>query len=152
MASDPCLYISTEGELCIAVYVDDILLAGKSMKKMEEVKKEFSEKFKVKDMGKLSYFLGVEIIQNKETESMWMGQPLYTHTFLRKFGMDQAKPIKTPVNVSEKLTQADEEFKEVDQAVFQSAVGSLLYLSTCTRPDIAYAVSNVAKFCSKPTT
>ena len=83
---------------------------------------------------------------------MWMGQPLYTDTFLRKFGMDQAKPIKTPVNVSEKLTQADEEFKKVDQAVFQSAVSSLLYLSTCTRSDIAYAVSNVAKFCSKPTT
>ena len=119
---------------------------------MEEVKKELSDKFGVKDMGKLSYFLGVEIIQNEETGSMGMGQPLYTDTVLRKFGMDQAKSIKTPVNVSEKLTQADEESKEVDQTVYQSAVGSLLYLSTRTRPDIAYAVSNVAKFCSKPTT
>ena len=80
----------------IAVYVDDILLAGKSIKEMEEVKKEFSEKFKVKDMGKLSYFLGVEIIRNEETGSMWMGQPLYTDTVLWKSGMDQAKSIKTP--------------------------------------------------------
>ena len=55
--SDPCLYVSTEGELFfVAVYVDDILLAGKSIERMEEVKTEFGKQFKVKDMGKLSYF------------------------------------------------------------------------------------------------
>ena len=102
-------------------------------------------------MGKLSYFLGVRVIQNEEDGSIWMGQPLYTDNVLRKFKMDQAKPIKTPVNISEKLVQADEESDIVDPGLYQSAVGSLLYLSTRTRPDIAFAVSNVAKFCSKPT-
>lgn len=62
--------------------------------------------------------------------------------------MDKAKSIKTPVNASVKLTQADEESEEVEKALYQSAVGSLLYLSTHTRPDIAFAVSNVPKFCS----
>lgn len=65
-------------------------------------------KFKVKDMGKLSYCLGVKIEQDEESGSMWIGQPLYKESILRKFRMDEAKPIKTPVNVSVKLTQADE--------------------------------------------
>ena len=151
-SSDPCLYTNREGEMIIvAVYVDDILLACNSMKKMEQVKKELGGYFKVNDMGELTYFLGVKIIQNKETGSIWLGQKLYTESVLNKYQMDQAKPTKTPVNVSLKLAQASEEDEEVDKTMYQSAVGSLLYLSTRTRPDIAFTVSNVAKFSSKPT-
>ena len=57
--SDPCIYVSTEGEMfVIAVYVDDIVLAGKSDGQMSEVKSARSSKFDVKDMGELHYFLG----------------------------------------------------------------------------------------------
>ena len=63
--SDPCLYISTEGEMfVIAVYVDDIVLAGKSDRKLSEVKKALASKFDVKDLGKLHYFLGVKVVQD----------------------------------------------------------------------------------------
>ena len=65
--------------------------------------------------------------------------------------MNEAKPIKTPVNVNSKLLNATEESELVDQSLYQSAVGSLLYLTTRTRPDIVFAVNNVARFCSKPT-
>ena len=91
------------------------------------------------------------MVQSEEDGSIWMGQPLYTDTVLQKFKMEQAKSVKTPVSVGEKLVQACEVSEVFDQALYQSAVGSLLYLSTRTRPDIAYAVSNVAKFCSQPT-
>ena len=65
--SDPCLYISAEGELfLIAVYVDDILLTTKDNKRMEEVKRALSAQFDVKDLGDLHYLLGVTIIQNRE--------------------------------------------------------------------------------------
>ena len=73
--SDPCLYVSTEGELfIIAVYVDDILLAGKSDKRITEVKRALSSRFNVKDMGELQYFLGVMIIQDLKGGTVWMGQ------------------------------------------------------------------------------
>lgn len=150
--SDPCLYTNEEGEMMIvAVYVDDILIACKNSEKMEEVKKELGKCFKVNDMGELTYFLGVKIIQNKEKGSIWIGQETYTESILEKYQMDRAKPAKTPVNVSQKLIQANEDDEEVDRMMYQSAVGSLLYLSTRTRPDIAYAVSTMAKFSSKPT-
>ena len=150
--SDPCLYISSEGELCIiAVYVDDILLATKSKKRMKDVKSKLSAQFEVKDLGDLQYLLGVSIIQNRSEKSVWNGQPGYTLNILEKFGLKDAKPVATPVCVGSKLVKTTESDKLVDENLYQSAVGSVQYLSTMTRPDITLAVSNVAKYCSKPT-
>ena len=79
-----------------------------------------------------------------------MGQSAYTERVLEKFKMSEAKPVGTPVDTSVKLTKSSEDSEAVNQSLYQSAVGSLLYLSIWTRPDITFAVSNVAKFCSKP--
>ena len=85
-------------------------------------------------------------------ERVWIGQPGHTEKLLKRFGMDQAKPIATPVDSSSKLVKAMEEDEPFDQQQYQSAVGILLYLSVATRPDITFAVSSVAKFSSIPTT
>ena len=151
-AGDPCMYMSTEGEMfLIAIYVDDILLAGKSIERLNAVKQALSQQFQVKDMGELHYFLGVKVVQDQKAGSVWIGQQSYTENILRKFGMEDAKSIRTPVDTSTKLIKGGNEATSVDQQLYQSAVGSLLYLSVATRPDITYAVSNVAKFCAKPT-
>ena len=151
-ASDPCIYIASEGEMfIIGVYVDDIVLAGKSDKRMEDVKKAIAMQFDVKDLGKLHYFLGMKIIQDEKTGKVWIGQPAYTESVLQKFGMENSKPVRTPVDTGTKLVKATDDEECVDQKLYQSAVGSLLYLSVGTRPDITYAVSNVAKFSAKPT-
>ena len=149
--SDPCLYVSTEGELFIvAVYVDDILLAGKSDQRIKEVKNALSNKFDVKDMGKLEYFLGVKINQNLSNGDIWLGQPSYTQLLLQEFGMTDAKSAKTPTNSSIKLRKRSEGSKETNLEKYQSAVGRLMYLAMRTRPDIAYAVCSVAKYTSNP--
>jgi len=151
-ASDPCIYIASEGEMfIIGVYVDDIVLAGKSDKRMEDVKKAIAMQFDVKDLGKLHYFLGMKIVQDEKTGKVWIGQPAYTESVLQKFGMENSKPVRTPVDTGMKLVKATDDEECVDQKLYQSAVGSLLYLSVGTRPDITYAVSNVAKFSAKPT-
>ena len=81
---------------------------------------------------------------------VWIGQPMFTELLLSKYGMSEAKPTKTPVNVGSKLLKAMEDSELTDQCLYQSAVGSLLYLVTIIRPDIAFAVNGVARFCSKP--
>lgn len=149
---DPCIYVASEGEMfIIAVYVDDIVLAGKSKKRMSEVKQALAKQFEVKDMGELHYFLGVNIVQDSNTGEVCIGQPAYAANLVQKFGMEHAKAVNTPVDVSMKLIKASVEDECVDQKRYQSAVGSLLYLSTATRPDITYAVSNVAKYSANPT-
>ena len=64
--------------------------------------------------------------------------------------MEHAKPARTPMAQGTKLLKATEQSEMVDATLYQSAVGSLLYLSGWTRPDIAFSVSNVARFCSRP--
>ena len=150
---DPCIYVKEEnGDIfVIAVYVDDMILAGKSDEKINEVKQALSELFQMKDMGELHYFLGVKVIQKPELKEVWIGQEAYTKSVLERFGMDNSKPVNTPVNPRKKLKKAADDSPRVDQVNYQCAVGHLLYLSTKTRPDIAYAVSDVARFSADPT-
>lgn len=151
-ASDPCLYVSSDSEgevFVVAVYVDDIVLGGRSEAKLSEVKAGLSQRFKMKDLGPLHHFLGVTVAQ--DSGKLWIGQPAFTERILQKFGMSDAKPVRTPVNPDIKLTQCENETDVYNQKMYQAAVGSLLYLSTKTRPDIAFAVGTVARFSAKPT-
>ena len=142
-------YKDTNGEkFYMGVYVDDIILAGRSQSEMKQIKADLSRKFNSKDLGKLSYFLEVKIEQDEENGSVWIGQCAYTESL---FGMKDSNPVSTPVDVGLKLTNATEEEDSVDQPLYQSAIVSLMYLSVSTRPDISYAVSSLARFSSKPT-
>ena len=132
----------------IGVYVDDIILAGKNDKKINELKRALGAKFNIEDMGKLHYFLGMNVLQDEKNGNVWIGQPAYVENILKKFGMN--KPVSTPIDPSTKLTKATDDEQSIDQQLYQSAIGSLLYLSGGTRPDITFAVSNLAKFSAKP--
>ena len=143
-ASDPCIYTSLEEMFILAVYVDDIVLAGKTDERIEEVKNILAKRFRVKDMGELHYFLGVTVAQDQTSGRVWIGQANYTENVLHNHEMENSRSITTPVDTSNKLLSATEESEVVDQRLYQSAVGSLLYLSCWTRPDITFAVSNVA--------
>ena len=151
LKSDPCIYASGgEDSFYIGVYVDDMILAGNDKAKMKSVKKKLSSKFDIKDLGKLSYFLGMSIAQNQEEKKTWIGQPAYTEKLLTKMEMSDCKPVKTPVDPGNRLVKTAEDEEALDQLLYQSVVGSLMYLATCTRPDIAYAVGMLARFSSKP--
>ena len=150
--NDPCIYTKiTGGEMfVIAVYVDDIILAGKSEKEIQEVKNLISEKFDAVDMGPLHYFLGVKVMQNNKGD-VWIGQPSYIETLLRKFRMEDCNPAETPADASQRLKKAEENEEVSDKEMYQSAVGSILYISTRTRPDISYAIGSCARFSANPT-
>ena len=77
-------------------------------------------------MGELHYFLGVKVVQGKDSSGVWIGQPAYAACVLQKFGMENAKAVKTPIDTSTKLVKATEDDECVDQKRYQSAVESLL--------------------------
>ena len=118
---------------------------------MQEVKIALSQKFDIKDMEKLHHFLGMVVMQDDNKRSVWIGQPAYTENLKKKFRMQDCKPFNTPLDTSSKVVYAMEQGECIDQSQYQSAIGSLMYFSVSTRPDIAYAVGNLARFSSKPT-
>ena len=145
----PVYYVATESKMFIVgVYVDDIIIESKNEEHLKRFKQALSEEFDVKDLGRLH---GIKIIQDNSIGDVRIGQPAYTNKVLEKFEMQSAKSVATPVDPGTKLVKADESDESYNQSEYQSAVGSLLYLSIGTRPDVAFTVSNVAKFCSSPT-
>ena len=126
--SDPCIYTSkmkSDSLFILAVYVDDILLAGKSLQKIAQVKANLVKWFQLNDSGELHYFLGVHVQQH--SIEIWIGQPTYTQAIIKKFGMEHCKPANSPVTPGAKLLKATEQSESVDATLYQSAVGSLYY-------------------------
>lgn len=80
----------------------------------------------MKDLGELHYFLGVKVVQDASKGQVRIGQPSYTENVLKKFGMENSKPIETPIDPSLKLCKASDQCIEFDQNMYQSAVGKFI--------------------------
>jgi hypothetical protein len=105
-----------------------------------------TKRFEMSMMGELKFFLGFQIKQLKE--GTFISQTKYTNDILKKFDMNNAKPIKTPMPSNGHL-DLNEEGKIIDQKVYRSMIGSLLYLCT-SRPDIMLSVCMCARFQANP--
>lgn len=100
------------------------------------------------DLGKLTYALGIKISQ--EDDQITLCQDAYVKRLLEKFQMTDCKEISTPLPLNaQKAEENSEPFEDIN--LYQQLVGSLIYLSNVTRPDLAYAVSHLARGMSKPT-
>jgi hypothetical protein len=104
------------------------------------------QKFEMSMMGELKYFLGFQVKQLQE--GTFISQTKYIQDILTKFGMKDAKPIKTPMGTNGHL-DLDTGGKSVDQKVYRSVIGSLLYLCA-SRPDIMLSVCMCARFQADP--
>jgi len=149
-ASDPCKYNASEGEMSIVViYVDDIVVGVKTHDWILQIKRYLCKWLKAKDMGELHHFLEIKIGQNHNYwRSVDWPDCIYTG-YSWEVLYDRCKAREHTLDVNSKLMNATDNSDTVDAELYHSAVGSLLYLSVATRPDIAFAVSNVAKYCAK---
>ena len=149
---DPGLFIG-EGKdpVYVLVYVDDLLIASKSVSQIEWVKRGLSVAFQVHDVGVASFYLGLEIKRDRAQRTITISQPRYVLDLLTKYGMNGANGRRVPMEAGLKLSDIGTPL-EVSEHKYSELVGSLLYLSVCTRPDIAFAVGALARHMSKPTT
>lgn len=108
------------------------------------IKRKLSREFEVKDLGEEKYCLGVEF--NQSRGQVTMCQQGYVMELLKRFGMSECKPVATPVDASSRLQKNQEQSTEFDKLPYRELVGALTYLSTTTRPDIAFAVSYLGQF------
>ena len=143
--NDHCLFARSEAEdhTFILVWVDDIILASRSMTVVSDVKKALEATFHVEDRGRLHWFLGLRI--KREEGKVTVDQERYIETIIEGFQIDQCKPSRTPADLNWKLQTAQNGDEEVDQRIYRSLVGSLLYLAKQTRPDIVFTVNILSR-------
>ncbi|CAJ2668748.1 unnamed protein product [Trifolium pratense] len=132
--------------LIVQVYVDDIIFGSTNEKLCEDFSHLMQNEFEMSMMGELRYFLGLQIKQ--EINGIFICQEKYIKDLLKKYKMNEAKIMATPMHPSTFLDK-DEEGKIVPEKEYRGMIGSLLYL-TASRPDIVFAVGLCARFQTSP--
>jgi hypothetical protein len=128
------------------IYVNDIIFGSTNQEWCEDFSRIMTKRFKMSMMGELKFFLGFQIKQLED--GTFICQTKYTKDMLKKFDMENAKPIKTPMPTNGHL-ELNEDGKTVDQKVYRSRIGSFLYLCA-SRPDIMLSVCRFARFEANP--
>ncbi|KAL5567779.1 hypothetical protein UlMin_024354 [Ulmus minor] len=146
--SDHSLFVKSSADLFIAVlvYVDDIIIASNDAHAISDLKDSLKRSFKLKDLGDLRFFLGLEIARS--VKGILVTQRQYTLQLLSDFGYLGCKPSNIPMDVNLKLSQEDG-VDLADPTMYRRLIGKLIYL-TITRPDITYSVNRLSQFLSKP--
>ena len=142
------LFIKKEnGELIVAqVFVDDIIFGSTKDELAHEFSKLMQAEFKISMIGKLSHFLGLQIHQQES--GIFISQSKYAKNLVKKFGLESASPVRTPMSLNVKLI-VDLLGKSVDSSLYKSMIGSLLYF-TASRPNISYSVRVCARYQANP--
>ncbi|KAK0574940.1 hypothetical protein LWI29_031289 [Acer saccharum] len=133
--------------LYLLIYVDDIILTGNNSAHVDRFVDTLAQRFSLKDLGPLSYFLGVEVVPHKH--GILLSQRHYILDLLSRTNMSGAKPVQTPLPTSPLITL---HFGKPlsDPIAYRTTVGSLQYLSL-TRPDIAFAINKLSQYKHQPT-
>jgi len=142
--ADFSLYVKkpNHGIVVIVIYVDDLIITGDNDVDIFNLKKLLKQKFEMKDLGELRYFLGIELIQSPK--GIWLLQRQYVLNKLAEYGMTGCKPISIPLEQNVKLS-ADEGDLVEDTTIYRRIMGSLIYM-TITRPNLSITVGVVSQF------
>src|ERR1700678_740132 len=141
--------------IIVLVHVDDCSIVGKSKALIKRFKVEIAKFVDITDMGELHWILGIEVRRIREERKLLLSQKSYIDSILRCYGFEDLKPISTPMDPNIRLTSAQspsttEEIAAMRNVPYHQAVGSLMYATLGTRPDICFAVQTVSRFNSKP--
>ena len=155
--SDNSVYVFLKDDvhIILPIFVDDITLACKSSTTLDSTVKELSSHFKLRDLGPISYLLGIKIERDRSKRQIHLSQTQYIIDMLERYGHSDCKPVSTPMDPGLRLSssmapQNDEEIALMKSIPYINAVGSLMYLAISSRPDIAYSVGVLARFNSNP--
>ena len=151
LMSDQCVYIRRQDQnlSIVAVHVDDMTIFASNDDIMSEIKKELADIFTITDLGELKQVVGFEVTKDPQGEYINISQKQYIKKILKRFGMEDSKPCKMPMDPNIRLTKTPEDVSH-HIPEYGAAIGSLMYAAIGTRPDIAYSVQSLSQFTNRP--
>jgi hypothetical protein len=157
LLTDAAVYTRGVGDeyLVIGVYVDDLIIMGASLNLVEEVKAQFSAEFEMTDLGEVDRVLGIKIERDRSNGWLKMHQLKFAEDVLKRFNMQNCFGVANPTVVGEVMTKEDgpetpEEDENMKNVPYREAIGSLMYLMVCTRPDLALSIGVASRFMVSP--
>lgn len=134
--------------IIVWLYVDDLLITGSNEKEISDFKRSMMVEFEMSDLGKLSYFLGMEFSTTRR--GIFLHQKKYVVDILKKFNMSDCKPVSTPIEIGIRLTREGDD-DSVNPTLYRQLVCSLRYMCN-TRPDLAFRIGLISRFMERPRT
>ena len=148
--SDTCVYTKStvDDKIILIVWVDDMIIATTREETLKRVKKSLCDRFRMKDLGQLSLFLGIHFVFRNG--SIEINQTRYLEKVLEKFRMSECKPRSTPYEMNVSKICDDDCVEKADPHLYRSIVGSLIHAMTSTRPDLCYIVTKLSQYMANP--
>ncbi len=159
LKTDYCCYTRGTGKLfaIVLVWVDDLITFTENSAEADLIEKELTAWFDIKCLGEPSMLLGIKISRDKNNNTITLSQTHYIDSLLKKFGLENAKTVATPLDSNVDLDDEEEELENQGEredtrgsSAYAPMIGSALYAALGTRSDIMYAIQRLAQFTAHP--
>ena len=137
-------------KIILILYVDDLPLLGEDQSKIEDVKHQLGNLYHMKDLGPASSYLGIRITRDHKSRSIWIDQEAYIDNALKRFKLQDANNTKTLLPASLHLEKYEGTATTKTKTQFQQMIRTLIYTAIGTRPDIAFAATQLSQFNNNP--
>ncbi|CAI7762724.1 unnamed protein product, partial [Closterium sp. NIES-54] len=147
--ADPSLFLRTDTSLppfCVLVYVDDLVFATADTAGLAHVKSELQKRHTCTDLGELRSYLGLQITRDRARRTITLTRSHIAQQVLQRFDFMYSSPQATPLSTRHSLSALPSEESVEPSGPYPELVGCLMYLMTCTRPDLAYPLSILARY------
>ncbi|CAI7889822.1 unnamed protein product [Closterium sp. NIES-54] len=147
--ADPSLFLRTDATLppfYVLVYIDDLVFATVDTEALAHVKSELQKRHTCTDLGELTSYLGLRITRDRAQRTITLTQSHMVQKVLQRFSFTYSSPLSTPLPTSHSLSAPSSDESVEPSGPYPELVGCLMYLMTCTRPDLAYPLSLLARY------
>jgi hypothetical protein len=146
LLADYSVFVNKERILIVTLFVDDLLLFSRVVRKIQPLKEALSSAFEMKDLGEAKYVLGINITRNRAEKTLVIDQEHYVRGLLREQGLDNGRTVITPAEGYSNLATNDQGDPATDIKTYQQLLKKLNWLVRASRPDIAFVVQKLSHF------
>lgn len=154
--ADHCVfYKGSDRPIIVTVSTDDMTLAAKYLRTIEDLKRELGDRYEISDLGEIHWLLGIEVKRDRANRTIHLSQRAYLDSIIKEFNLEDAPPLSVPAEPGlvlgpHQCPKTPEEFKEMENVPYVRGVGKLMYYYVATRPQIGYIIRVLAQFMSNP--